>query len=261
MTDPGESTPPRRRRWGRIIFVVLLPFALAARWLAPPLLGQLAFFQLRNIRVEGTRYMDPRQVALRMRADTLQSIWDDTEVLARRIASHPQVASVDIDRRLPGTLIVRITEIAPVALVPGRNGLDAVDSLGRVLPVDPSRTPIDLPVAASGDTSLLGLLGRLRSEQAFLFSRISDASRAGTGEIVLYLTVQPTPVATAPVLDSLTAARPAQQPRILRVRVPVGVSVQRLSDIFPVEIDLARRKAMVAELDLRYRDQVIARLQ
>jgi hypothetical protein len=39
------------------------------------------------------------------------------------------------------------------------------------------------------------------------------------------------------------------------------VTVSRLADIFPVEHDLARRQARVAEIDLRYRDQVIARLQ
>jgi hypothetical protein len=49
--------------------------------------------------------------------------------------------------------------------------------------------------------------------------------------------------------------------RTLRVRVPVGLSVERLADIFPVETDLARRQVIVGELDLRYRDQVIARLQ
>jgi hypothetical protein len=37
--------------------------------------------------------------------------------------------------------------------------------------------------------------------------------------------------------------------------------VNRLADIIPVEHDLARRGAHVAELDLRFRDQVIARLQ
>jgi len=41
----------------------------------------------------------------------------------------------------------------------------------------------------------------------------------------------------------------------------VGLSVERLADIFPVETDLARRQVSVSELDLRYRDQVIARLQ
>jgi cell division protein FtsQ len=39
------------------------------------------------------------------------------------------------------------------------------------------------------------------------------------------------------------------------------VSVERLSDILPVEADLARRQARAVELDLRYRDQVIARVQ
>jgi cell division protein FtsQ len=48
---------------------------------------------------------------------------------------------------------------------------------------------------------------------------------------------------------------------LLRVRAKVGVSAARLTDIFPVEFDLRRRGARVAELDLRYRDQVIARLQ
>jgi hypothetical protein len=47
----------------------------------------------------------------------------------------------------------------------------------------------------------------------------------------------------------------------LRIRVPIGLSVERMADIFPVETDLARRQLRAGELDLRYRDQVIARLQ
>jgi cell division protein FtsQ len=38
------------------------------------------------------------------------------------------------------------------------------------------------------------------------------------------------------------------------------VTVYRLGDVLPVELDLARRQLQVAELDLRFRDQVIARL-
>jgi hypothetical protein len=41
----------------------------------------------------------------------------------------------------------------------------------------------------------------------------------------------------------------------------LDVAPARLGEIIPVEQDLARRQARVAELDLRYRDQVIARLQ
>jgi cell division protein FtsQ len=46
----------------------------------------------------------------------------------------------------------------------------------------------------------------------------------------------------------------------LPVRALTSVTLARLSDIDPVERDLARRQLRAAELDLRYRDQVIARL-
>jgi hypothetical protein len=38
------------------------------------------------------------------------------------------------------------------------------------------------------------------------------------------------------------------------------VTVQRLADILPVERDLANKQLRAAELDLRYREQVIVRL-
>jgi cell division protein FtsQ len=46
----------------------------------------------------------------------------------------------------------------------------------------------------------------------------------------------------------------------LRVRAMTSVTLARLSDIEPVERDLARQRLRAAELDLRYRDQVIARV-
>ena len=46
----------------------------------------------------------------------------------------------------------------------------------------------------------------------------------------------------------------------LPVRVMTSVTLARLSDIDPVERDLTRRQLRAAEIDLRYRDQVIARL-
>ena len=257
MTDPLATPAPRPRRWGRVLFVLLLPFMLTAKWWGPAALGQLAFFQLRKIEVRGVRYLDPAHIALRMRADTLQSVWADTDRMARRVASHPQISAVDIERRLPGTLVVTVREVLPIALVPGRDGLSPVDSSGRRMPIDPSRMTVDLPIAATGDTAVLALLARIRQSQGFLFSRISEAGRNGAREIVLSLAV-PVPASSIAAADS--AAPPPPAP-VVKVRAPVGVSVQRLTDIFPVESDLARRQARVVELDLRYRDQVIARLQ
>jgi hypothetical protein len=69
-----------------------------------------------------------------------------------------------------------------------------------------------------------------------VFARLSDVARVGEKEIVIHF-------------DGLP------------VRAMLDVTPDRLAEIFPVEADLARRQARVAELDLRFRDQVIARLQ
>jgi cell division protein FtsQ len=44
------------------------------------------------------------------------------------------------------------------------------------------------------------------------------------------------------------------------VRAMKDVTLERLADIDPVEADLERKQLRAAEIDLRYRDQVIARL-
>jgi hypothetical protein len=69
-----------------------------------------------------------------------------------------------------------------------------------------------------------------------VFARLSDVTRVGDREVLIHF-------------ENLT------------VRAMLDVTADRLAEIFPVEADLAKRQARVAELDLRFRDQVIARLQ
>jgi hypothetical protein len=89
---------------------------------------------------------------------------------------------------------------------------------------------------ARNDTTVLRLLASLRQDVPALFERISEVRREAGNELML---VMPP----------------------LRVRARTDLSSSRLSDILPVERDLARRQARVVELDLRYRDQVVARVQ
>jgi cell division protein FtsQ len=216
---------------------------------------KLAFFRVRAVEVKGARYLEPNEIVSRLRVDTLASLWDDVEPLRRRLMNHPQITSAAISRKLPGTLVVTVVENLPVALVASPKGLLPYDSLGRELPIDPTRRTLDLPVVASNDPVLLKLVGAVRSAEPLLFDRLEEVRRTGRNEIQLLL---------APLGAEAGAADTdgnQQQPKVLRVRAPAGLSVVRLTDIFPVESDLARRQARVVELDLRYRDQVIARLQ
>jgi cell division protein FtsQ len=242
MTEPlaleqQTPPPPPPRRWRIIALLMLLLLIAPASWLARKAASRMDFFRLKSVAVEGNRYLSADSVMQRLRVDTTRSVFDDTGPLVERIKSMPQISEVEIRRRLPGTLVVSIRENLPIALAPSPRGLEPVDSAGRVLPIDPSAADIDLPIANQRDKAVLELLSRARSENPIVYHRISEISRDGKDGIIIRL---------APPL---------------RVRALLGVSVERLSDIFPVESDLIRRRANVAELDLRYRDQVIARLQ
>jgi cell division protein FtsQ len=113
-------------------------------------------------------------------------------------------------------------------------------------------------VVAGRDTSLLRLLAELRAAAPRLFARVSEARRVvrstGSGdrdEIELAVAVAP----------ALTGADPSGPRPTLVIRAMSDLSAARLADLLPVERDLERRRARVAEIDLRFRDQVIARLQ
>lgn len=228
---------------------------MAAAWGTRAGARSMAFFRVRAVEVRGMQYLRAEEIVARLAVDTLASLWDDIEPLRRRIGNHPQVSSVEIARKMPGTLVVTVEENLPVALVPTVKGMVPYDSLGKQLPIDPSLQALDLPVVATRDPVLLKLVGAIRSLEPLLFARVQEVRRTGRQEIQLTLSpFQGDAIAESG--DSVTERR-----RSLRIRASTGLSVARLADIFPVESDLARRKARVDELDLRYRDQVIARLQ
>ncbi|HEY8794497.1 MAG TPA: FtsQ-type POTRA domain-containing protein [Gemmatimonadaceae bacterium] len=223
-------------RWRAVGIAAAAALLLATPWWGPQVLSHLSFFRVRHVEVNGYRYLLPTDVLKRLRIDTTTSVWTDLGELEHRVKTNPQVKSVTVDRNLPGTLVVHVSENLPLAYVAATGGLRAVDSDGRFLPIDPSRIAIDLPVLAKADTALLHLLANVRSVSPALFGEISDIRRTGGTDIALTLSTT-------------------------QVRALASVSAQRLSDIIPVEADLARRKARVTELDLRFRDQVIARTQ
>ena len=244
----------RKPGWKILGAIFLIAVIMAAVWGTRAAARKMAFFRVRSVEIRGARYLQPNEIVSRLQIDTLASLWDDLEPYRQRVRKHPQVSDVRITRRMPGTLVVTIQENLPVALIQTPAGLLPYDSLGRQLPIDPSRTNLDLPIVASTDPVLLKLVGAIRATEPRVFARIEEVRRTGREEILLTLSRGSEFVASAN--DSVAPNR-----RTLRVRVPVGLSVERLADIFPVETDLAHRQVRVGELDFRYHDQVIARLQ
>jgi cell division protein FtsQ len=237
--EPKGGEKPRRR-WEKPAAIAIGVFLLMlAPFWAPLFFRRLAFFRLRHVEVIGARYIEPRDILDRLKVDTLASVWDPTARLESRVASHPLVREVRIGRRLPGTLVVRVVEHAPVALVATAGGFKAYDERGVALPIDPTTADVDAPILARPDSALLRLLAAARLTQPALYRRLSEVrrERAGPGDNELLF-----------VLDSIP------------VRTLGDVTLNRLAEVELVEQDLARRRLRATELDLRYRDQVIARL-
>ncbi|HEY5086483.1 MAG TPA: FtsQ-type POTRA domain-containing protein [Gemmatimonadaceae bacterium] len=226
----------KKRGYRYVAGIILAAAVLTSPKWGRATLHNLSYFHVRKLEIRGVRYLQPEDVVARLRVDTLRSIVDNVAPLEARLRSHPQVAEVHITRRFPGTLIVTIQENMPVALVPRGDGLQPYDSMGKALPIDPSRANLDLPVLTVPDGRALRLMGELRATDPRIFELISEVAPIG-GDLLFTLTSS------------------------LRVRASSGVAPERFRDIFPVESDLARRNERAAELDLRYREQVVARLQ
>jgi cell division protein FtsQ len=240
-SESGTATsrvPRERPRWARWLrggaVLVVVSAILASPWWGPQGLATLDYFHARRIVIEGVRYSRASELVALLRVDTLQSVWQPMEPLAERVSSHPMVASATVERRLPGELLVRVVEREPTALVPDGGRLVPADGAGHRLPIDPVKFALDLPIAASADSTLLSVLDALRRSAPGLSARITQASRVGADELHFQLGA-------------------------LLVRTGPDVTVARFKDILRVEADLARNGMHAVELDLRFRDQVIAR--
>jgi cell division protein FtsQ len=232
----AEETRPRFGRFKLALFGIAVLLVLTSALWAPLLMRRMEFFRVRRVEIVGARYLSPSDILARLHVDTTASVWDPTAPLVARVAAHPEIQSVAIRRKLPGTLVVTVTERVPVALVPTNGGLRAYDDRGVQLPIDPTRVVVDAPVLAQRDLPLLRLLGAMRTGMPALYRRVNAVRRTGPSDLLLELAGEP-------------------------VRVMQNVSLDRLADIDPVEADLKKRQLHATELDLRFRDQVIARLQ
>lgn len=231
--EGGRAAPPRRLRLRWYLLAIVL---VAAGLGSMPWWGHdLAFFRVQRVEVRGTRFARPADIAARLKVDTMFSIWETFDSLRARVEAHPQVRSARITRRLPSTLVVTVAENLPIALVPGPSGFKVFDDSARALPLDPARWGVDLPIAPRADTALFRLLSDMRAEWPEYYARVSEARRVGTDEVYLQL------------VD-------------VGVRAMLDLSAERLLQLSSVEADLAKRHLRPVELDLRYKDLVIARL-
>lgn len=240
----------------RVLGLALLAMAggalAAAVSQTPKLLRRLDTFRVRHVEVVGTRFMAPAAVLKASGIDSTSNVFDDAAVWRQRLLRRPLIAAVEVHRRLPGTIVLKVTETRPVALIRGHT-LEAVDARGRVLAIDPALTPVDLPVldlpadtTAGGRlrtpaaSTVLETLDRIRRFEPAFARQVSEVALTRDGAIRLWLRHPDRAVALLP--EALDA---------LKLRELVAT----LADL-----DARQELSRLRLIDGRFRDQVVVSL-
>ncbi len=165
----------RRRAVLGSVAVALGGAAIAAAFSQTPrLLRRLDTFRVTRVEVRGARYMIPRDALRASGVQASANVFDDLEPVRQRLLRSPLVADAEVSRRLPGTLVLTIRETEPVALVRD-SVLRPIDARGVLLPIDPARVPLDLPILGIGVPA--GSAGRLRAPAALALLATLDRIR------------------------------------------------------------------------------------
>ena len=223
-----------RRRVGLVAAAVL---AVGFVWIGGPrVLARVPFFKVRQVDLVGVKYLAPDALIAALRLSANANVFCDARLLADRVKGVNGVADASVIRRLPGTLEVRVSEVEPAAFVPARRGgrLVPVDAAGQLLPFDPERTGLDLPVVATADAGVVGVLALVQVVDPALFQRITSARSPKRGDVLLEL-------------------------KTYRVLLRHDASADVIRAVVLVGQDLEASGREYTELDARFAGQVVVR--
>lgn len=187
-----------KRRQGRrrlhVLLAILGMLALSGgAWVA----SRSPLLDVDTIQVEGSAHTPAQTIALRSGIRRGEAMVDvDGQAAAHRLAAVPWVAAAHVARRLPGTVVITVTERTATA-VSSTNGdrWAVLDKQGRVLEVDPVR-PAGLPQVEGVDLSAepgstiaaaSGPLAVLEALPPELESRTAAVAAVGGGQVELKL--------------------------------------------------------------------------
>jgi cell division septal protein FtsQ len=212
--------------------VAVLVVGLVVWFGLPAVLRTLDFFRVRRVEVYGARYLSGPELVSAMGIPGSASVFDASGPWRNGVAALEGIESVEISRRLPGTVRVTVRESEPVGLVSHEGTLALVDARGTVLPFLPARAAPDLPILAAGP-QVAGVVARIKAVHPELYADLVTVAR----------------VRSHVVLEA--------GPRRLLVRT--DASVEEIQNMAAVAQELARAGQAWRELDGRFAGIVVVR--
>jgi cell division protein FtsQ len=231
---------------------------LAAVLLVATLLSQVPWdrlgrmlFDVREIRVEGARYLDPSAIVAASGLKTGGDLFAVDLARARQaLLLHPRIAAARVSRGFPHQVRVRVEERTPVLLI--EHGVPwEMDSSGVLLPPLAEGVVADVPMLVGPAVTALAPGTQVHSpavERGLAWMRALAARDLQLSGQVSELDV------SDPRTTSLTLMNGT---RVLTPAWPPGT--RALSALRVVLADLQKRGTLAQEVDLRFENQVIVR--
>jgi hypothetical protein len=213
------------------------------------LLAKLDYFNVRRVEVVGTRWVAPDSLLGLAGIRSDRSVWEDFSAAEARLAGHPMIEEAQIRRSGLHTLRVVVREVEPVALV-GVPELRAVRDDGSLLPLDPRRGSVDLPLLISEadlteDSTRLAegpalaavkIFAGLHSLDPGLTAIVSDFEIEGSTDLAI----------------NLMMSQPAR-----RIALPAEIDERLVRRVRATLADLRSRGIEAALIDARFADQIV----
>ncbi|MGY1813205.1 cell division protein FtsQ/DivIB [Blastococcus sp. SYSU D00820] len=186
---PRRDTPADRRRRLLVRLAVAVTALVAGAWLVwgSPVLG------VHEVRVDGASSLTAEEVrAAAGIADGTPLLRVDVDAAAARVARLPQVASVEVTRGWPRSVVVTVVERVPVAVVERAGTRSLVDADGVLFDTVTGQPPagvVPLRVADPGpeDTATRAALGALVALPRDVREQVAQVSATTAQDVTLTL--------------------------------------------------------------------------
>lgn len=228
--------PWRRRRRSVVITAAVTVVALVGAFLAVWLLPT---FQVQEISVEGTGYVDAQEIDRAVApARGTSVLLLSTGSLAEAVERVPGVRTAEVHRDWPGGMRVVVTERQPLALVTEADGTTApVDAEGVRLPAAAQGDAVLVPLTVGPGTqdtadATRAMLAVLASLPADLRHKVTGISATTSSDVTLTVTVDGGGTKTVVWGDEQDAALKAQ---VVAALIPrEGTVIDVTSPVAPV---------------------------
>ena len=223
-------------------------------------------FNLDAIVVEGNRIADKEDIIRVSGLEMGRNIWSaDLEETGRRLMLDTRFDRVALSRRLPGTVVVQVKELQPIAIVQ-LDRLYGVSERAELIPLSPGNGLPDLPVITIDASGFRPESGAAESRDLH-FETLREAMLVDP-EMGRALYLMRVLRAMSPgMYDELSEIHVSRPNDPIAYMVEGGLAIRFGTGHYPRKIEMLRRTVERLEadairtrlIDLRFKDQVIVR--